>query len=178
MALPWLIGGAILGLGALLASSDDDDDDDEEQRRRERAAHERAERERAERTRIELRQTAQAEFKQYGNNYVEDFSQALEGWVKVTYALSPYQVVLNDAGELRTPDVTPSFVSDYELDFLSNTTQKNLHHFETFYDIELTPEQAIYDAYERLSDCHEALEGLKFYQRRLEQFRQQLKDNA
>ncbi|MWL74257.1 hypothetical protein GQM09_28180, partial [Escherichia coli] len=84
MALPWLIGAAVLGVGALIASSSSNDDssngngDDEERKRRERA-----ERERREREQKEERETIKASLQNVGTLRADDLKQALSGWVEV-----------------------------------------------------------------------------------------------
>ncbi|WP_429182356.1 hypothetical protein [Aeromonas salmonicida] len=178
MALPWLIGAAVIGLGSYIVSKMDEDESpdsgDEERRRRERAEEERTERNRA-----EQRQAVQTALIQHGNTCADDFSQLLEGYIDVKYASKfAYQAVLNEAGELHKRNVDLSFVSDYELDFLDDTTKKNLHHFETFYAVELYPSPTIYDSHNKLCDYDEVSEELQFYRSRLLILGQNIKNNA
>ncbi|EKP0314450.1 hypothetical protein JE959_004590 [Aeromonas veronii] len=185
MALPWLIGAAVLyGAHKLLSSDDDDDDDYEERqrenRRREREAEERAANERAERNRVEREQAKQRDrtavknaLVQDGNSYAPMLSQALTDIVDVRYTSdSSYRGVINGSG-IYTRSITQSFIKSYELGFLDNVTRANLDRFETLYDVTLSPSPAIYDAHNLISDSDDLLNDLQSYRKRL----QKLKDN-
>ncbi|MEL6092365.1 hypothetical protein [Plesiomonas shigelloides] len=187
MALPWLIGAAVVyGAAKLLSSDNDDDDDDDyeerqrEKRRHEREAEERAANERAERNRVEREQAKQRDrtavknaLVQDGNSYAPMLSQALTDIVEVRYTSdSPYRAVINGSG-IDTNFITQSFIKSYELGFLDNVTRANLERFETLYDVALSPSQVIYDAHNLFSDSDDLLNDLQSYRKRL----QKLKDN-
>lgn len=176
MALPWLIGGALLGLGALLASSSDDDNssngngDDEERRRREKA-----EQARAARNKSEQRLAVQAAFREQGQASAEEFAVALQEWIEVHYrSAKPFAAVLSNDGEILKREVSVPFVIDYALGLLDSKTRKSLTDFEGFYDAQLIPCPEIYDADELITDCDDTLKEMRSYLRRLEKLRAQL----
>lgn len=180
MALPWLIGAAVIGLGTALVSALSDDDkssnnngDDEEQRKREQA-----ERERRVRERREKKTAAMAEFSQQGETLAADFQQALHEIIDVTWLEKPaFKAILNEDGSQNKRFIGEYFVSEQGLHFLDETTQKNLKLFETLYAAELTPEPSLYDVDNQLSYCHQALGEIAARRQQLERLRRQLTDH-
>lgn len=93
MALPWLIGAAVVGIGSLIAAAAGDDgksngssssSDDEERRRRDEAAKEQRRREREEKL-----ANARTLFAEKGARIGEELGDALDGMIHVIPASSP-----------------------------------------------------------------------------------------
>lgn len=175
MALPWLIGAAVLGIGALIASSSDDDSsngngDDEERRRRERA-----ERERREREQQEERQSIKAALKKEGEQRTADFEQTLSGWVNVHYqSKPPFKASILPTGKQYKRVVAENFTESHELYLLNTKTRENLDEFEACYDVELTMTETFHDTVDEMTDCQEQLQLLQDYRNQFERIRQQL----
>lgn len=176
MALPWLIGAAVLGVGALIASASSDDDssngngDDEERRRRERA-----ERERREREQQEERDSIKAALIKEGEERRADFEHTLTGWVDVAWQSQPaFKAVVLQTGKQYKRMVAESFTDINELVMLNRTTRENLTEFEACYDVELTMTEQFYDAVDELIDCQEQLQVLQDYREQFERIRQHL----
>lgn len=105
MALPWLIGAAVVGLGTLIAAASSDDDKpssnsgggngaDEERRRREAAAKEQRRREREEKL-----ANARTLFAEKGASFGEELRDALDGRIEVhAVSFPPFQASLGEAG--------------------------------------------------------------------------------
>lgn len=177
MALPWLIGAAVLGVGALIASSSSDGDssngngDDEERKRRERA-----ERERREREQKEERETIKASLQNVGTLRADDLKQALSGWVDVHYqSTSPFKANVLATGKQYQRVVAEHFTESHELTFLDAKTRQNLNALESCYDVELTMTEDFYDVVDTLIDCQVQLETLQVYREQFERIRQHLR---
>jgi hypothetical protein len=94
MALPWLIGAAVVGLGSLIAAAVNSDDNssgsssdtsaDEERRRREAAAQEQRRREREEKL-----ANARTLFEEKGAGVGDELMDALDGLVHVMPSATP-----------------------------------------------------------------------------------------
>ncbi|EOY1203357.1 hypothetical protein HVY77_04480 [Escherichia coli] len=200
MALPWLIGGALLGIGALIASSSDDENsnksesrDDEERRCREEARQKRRRRENAEsRTRIIEEALVRA----------NGFQQLLSEWVNVEYqSPRPFNVFLltgklpirgnaalwggvlqsvlqtdmshSPAGE-DLASAYESFVDKNRLHFLNDTTRRNLKALERYYKVKLTMTENFQDVVNELADCEKQQQELQMYCKKLERVHSQL----
>ncbi len=175
MALPWLIGAAVLGVGALLASSSSDDSsngngDDEERRRQERAERERREREQQE-ERVSIKAALTKEGEQRG----ADFQQTLSDWVNVRYqSQPPFKAAILQTGKHYKRIVAENFIDSHELCLLDARTRENLNEFEACYDVELTMTENFYDAIDEMADYQEKLQELQDYRSQFERIRQQL----
>lgn len=176
MALPWLIGAAVLGVGALIASSSRDDSsnnngDDEERKRRERA-----ERERREREKKEEREAIKVSLRTTGALRAEDFKQALSGWVDVDYlSTTPFKANVLATGKQYQRIVAEHFTDSHELVLLDKKTRDNLNAYETCYDVQLTMTENFYDTVDELMDCQDQLETLQDYREQFERIRQHLR---
>lgn len=163
MALPWLIGAAVVALGAAAVSafSDDSDsgsggNDDEERLRRERA-----EQERKARAHKEKLESMKVEFVQEGMQRANDLQQSLDGQIKATLlGEQPFKAELEDYEEFNTP-ISPTYVEIYDLQFLPEETQESLTKFESLYDVELEPEDKLIKASVRLKEIDNMLARLK-----------------
>ncbi|MBX4507749.1 hypothetical protein CF032_13805 [Klebsiella oxytoca] len=177
MALPWLIGAAVLGVGAWIASSSSNDSsngnggDDEERRRRERAEQERRAREQQ-----ELRNSIKATFSQEGKQRANDFQQLLSGWVNVDYQSQPsFKATILQTGKQYMRTVEEHFTDINDLHVLNATTRENLKVFEECYDVELTMTETFHKAVDELADCEEQLQKLQDYRRHFERIHQHLR---
>lgn len=137
MALPWLIGGAIVGGIALVSKlssgsgGDDYHDDDEEEVRR-RAARERKNRELRERldTLIHL-------VREEGEQRGPIFQQQLESNFKVEYEDQPYAGNLDNDGYLnKSYDSLYCHLDSEEREILSDEQSARLETFLSFYNVE------------------------------------------
>lgn len=163
MALPWLIGAAVVALGtaAVAALSDDSDSgsggsDDEERRRREQA-----EQERKARARKEKLESMKNQFVQECMLRANDLQQTLDGQINATLlGEQPFKVDLEDYKEFNSP-VSPTYVEIYDLQFLPEETQENLTKFESLYDVELEPEDKLMKVSVRLKEIDHMLAQLK-----------------
>jgi hypothetical protein len=176
MALPWLIGAAVLGVGALIASASSDDNsssgngDDEERKRRERA-----ERERREREKQEERQSIKAALKNEGAQRAADFKQTLSGWVEVNYhSPAPFKAGILQTGKQYKRVVAEHFVDREELSMLESKTRLNLNEFEACYDVELTMTDAFEEIAAEMTEWEVQLQELQEYRAQFEQIRQHL----
>lgn len=177
MALPWLIGAAVLGIGAYLSSSSSAENssngngDDEERRRRERV-----ERERREREQEEERNSIREAFKKEGEQRTADFQQILSGWVNVHYESQPsFKVtIFQKTGKLYKRVVPENFTDSHELYLLDKITRENLDEFEACYDVDLTMTETFYDTIDEIMDCQEQLRVLQDYRNQFELIREQL----
>lgn len=104
MALPWLIGAAVVSIGAAIAKSVSDDNDrkaeaqrrserEQEQTRKEREAEAQRraelERERVKKEREQRLRLARENFLLHGERIGFDIAQSLEGWIEVKYEKTP-----------------------------------------------------------------------------------------
>jgi len=179
MALPWLIGAAVLGVGALIAavanddeSSSHDSSSDEERRRRKQAEHERREREKEEEMAF-LRMA----FNQEGSKRSHDFQKLLSEWITVNYrGTSPFRAVLLNTGVQARHSVDRHFVDSCELgdDVLNTETRENLNFFETCYEADLAMTERFYKAVDILMDLQEQKAVLRHYHEQLELISYQL----
>lgn len=176
MALPWLIGAAVLGIGAAIASSLSDESsngnsDDEERSRRERAEQKRRDREQQ-----KLRNSIKAAFSQEGKQRANDFQQLLSGWVNVNYQSQPaFKAAILQTGKQHTRTIEKYFTDTNELHFLNATTRKNLQAFEECYEVELTMTETLHETVNELVDCEKQLQVLRGYRRQFERIYQQLR---
>ncbi|MCU6668323.1 hypothetical protein M8013_06080 [Enterobacteriaceae bacterium H4N4] len=176
MALPWLIGAAVLGVGALIAAASSDDDssngngDDEERKRRERA-----ERERREREQQEERKSIKAALKSEGARRAADFTQTLSGWVEVNYqSPAPFKAAILQTGKQYKRVVAEHFVDKEELSMLDSKTRQNLNEFEACYDVTLTMTDAFEDVADEMTEWDVQLQELQDYREQFERIRQHL----
>lgn len=139
MALPWLIGGLIVGGIAVAAklSSDndsggyDDDDNDYEEEERRRAA-----RERKKRALDQKIESLMSEVKAEGERRASMFQADLSPVLEVEYSsYRPYAGEIDEAGDL---DQTYDSMMQYELDpeFVPEKTQDNLERFVELYHVQ------------------------------------------
>jgi len=176
MALPWLIGAAVLGVGAWIASSSSDESSsngnggDEERRRREQAEKERREREQK-----EMRDSIKAALQKEGQQRCTDFTKILAGWVNVDYQSTPsFKAAILQTGKLQKRSVEEYFTDTHELHFLNTTTRENLKELEACYDVELSMTETFHEAVDELVNCEEQLQVLEDYRHQFERIRQQL----
>lgn len=176
MALPWLIGAAVVGVASYAAKKLKEEEEEREweasqERRREREAEERAEQARQAKALEEQKCAKLRKFAAQGEEQANDFKQLLDGLVEVTYTQAPAFCVnlLKGGRQISTP-----FVTAYKLDFLDKATKGSLTHFETLYQVELQPDTAIYDAHGQISDAEEVLGKLQNVRQQLEHKRNQL----
>lgn len=179
MALPWLIGAAVLGVGALIAAVANDDESsshdsstDEERRRRKQAEHERREREKEE----EMASLRRA-FNQEGSQRSHDFQKLLSEWITVNYrGTSPFKGERLNTGAQARHSIDRHFVDSCELgDGVLNTeTRENLNFFETCYEADLSMTERFYKAVDILIDIQEQKALLQHYHEQLELISYQL----
>ncbi|WP_351019357.1 hypothetical protein [Shewanella sp. AC91-MNA-CIBAN-0169] len=169
MALPWLIGAAVVALGAAAVSAFSDDSDsgsggngDEERRRRERAEQER--KARAHKEKLESMKEA---FVQEGMQRANELQQSLDGQIKVILlGDKPFKAILDDDEEFHNP-VSPTYVEVYDLQFLPQETQDYLVKLESLYDVELEPEEVLMNVPVRLKEIEHKLAQLKALREKL-----------
>ncbi|ASK69276.1 hypothetical protein CF168_10560 [Shewanella bicestrii] len=169
MALPWLIGAAVVALGAAAVSafSDDSDsgsggNDDEERRRRERAEQER--KARAHKEKLESMKEA---FVHEGMQKADDLQQSLDGQIKVLMlGDKPFKATIDDDPEYQNL-VSPTYVEVYDLQFLPQETQDYLVKLESLYDVELEPEEELMKVPVRLKEIDHKLAQLKALREKL-----------
>tara|TARA_R110002167_G_scaffold188380_1_gene389970 strand:- start:29442 stop:29957 length:516 start_codon:yes stop_codon:yes gene_type:complete len=171
MALPWLIGAAVVALGAAAVSAFSDDSDSggsgdggEERRRRERA-----EQERNARAHKEKLESMKVEFVQEGMQRANDLQQSLDGKITVTLlGDKPFKATLDeDEDEEFNNLVNPTYVEVYDLQFLPQETQDYLIKLESLYDVELEPEEELMQVPVRLKEIDEKLAQLKALREKL-----------
>lgn len=161
MALPWLIGGLIVGGAALVtkALSDndgDDGDDGEEERRRRRR---RAEEERRANEREEQLCSIKSSVKSRGEESSTVFTQMLSEMFHVTYSSDrKFQAILEDDGNLRINTVAP-----LKLEGLDSSTLKNLQRFKMYYNVDVAPSSRLSDIQKELADKQQQLQELQEY---------------
>ncbi|AYK18273.1 hypothetical protein [Aeromonas veronii] len=176
MALPWLIGAAVVGAVSYAAKKLKEEEEEREwearqERKREREAEEQAEQARQAKALEERKRATLRKYVEQGEEQTGDFKQLLDGLVEVRYTKAPAFCadLLKGARQIRTP-----FITAYKLDFLDKTTKGSLTHFETWYQVELQPDAAIYDAHSQINNAEEALGKLQSVRQRLEHKRNQL----
>ncbi|WP_283629113.1 hypothetical protein [Shewanella baltica] len=170
MALPWLIGAAVVALGAAAVSAFSDDSDsgsggngDEERRRRERAEQER--KARAHKEKLESMKEA---FVQEGMQRANELQQSLDGQIKVILlGDKPFKAILDDDDEEFHNPVSPTYVEVYDLQFLPQETQDYLVKLESLYDVELEPEEVLMNVPVRLKEIDHKLAQLKALREKL-----------
>lgn len=177
MALPWIIGAAVLGIGALIASSGDDNSssnnngDDEERRRRERAERERRERE-ANEQRESIKETLLAE----GEKRSADFQQLLSDWFNAEYqSQPPFKAKILATGTQYKRIVAEYYANTEPFSLLYEKTRANLNEFETCYDVKLTMTANLREKVEACALGQQQLDELEQYCRKLELHLQKLK---
>jgi len=169
MALPWLIGAAVVALGAAAVSALSDDNnsgsggnDDEERRRRERAEQER--KARAHKEKLESMKEA---FVHEGMQRADDLQQSLEGQIKVIMlGDKPFKATIDDDSEYQNM-VSPTYVEVYDLQFLPQETQDYLVKLESLYDVELEPKEKLFKVSKRLEEINLKLTQLKALREKL-----------
>lgn len=188
MPLPWLIGAAVVGIGAAIAAAVSDDDkpsgnsssssDDAEQRRRREAA----EQERKGREREQKVAAAHAQFKQRGEDHGASLRDALDGLANVigddfTAKLEPKGLAIEQeidgntlffASELR--DAFPGSHDDTE------AIVDNLRFYTTVYHraFQLTPAQELSESILEAKEMTSQLEDLDRTRKHLLGLKQQL----
>lgn len=193
MALPWLIGAAVIGAGSYIAKKLREEEEEREreerrERRREQEAQERAEQARRAKALEEQKHAKIREFVAQGEEQTEDFKQHLNGLIAVEYTQNPaFCAKFSDASDavntmesgsyMRVRRVSNPFVVTHKLDLLDRRTRDSLTHFETLYQVELRPEPAISEAHEQLNYAEEALVGLSHLRQKLEHKRNKLSND-
>ena len=176
MALPWLIGAAVVGAVSYAAKKLKEEEEEREwearqERRREREAEERAEQARQAKALEERKRATLRKYVEQGEEKTGDFKQFLDGLVEVRYTKSP--VFCADLFKGARQIITP-FITAYKLDFLDKLTKDSLTQFESLYQVELKPDAAIYDAHSQINNAEEGLVKLHDLRQQLEQKRSQL----
>lgn len=184
MALPWLIGVAVVGVVSAIAKavSDDtpsssSDSSAEERRRREEAAQARAERERAEK-KAQARQV----FAETGAAYGNDLTESLQGWIDVRSEEQCFRSRLNTNG-FTVPDVAdngalPVMELLYQAYPRPNTdartTLENLEFYGMVYDVKLKAGTRMRRRATEIDQIGEQLSQLGIMKKRLRQLEQEL----
>ncbi len=138
MALPWLIGGAIVG-GIALASklsggsnNDDYDDDDREDEIRRRA-----EKDRKRRSLTERLDNISSEVEQEGARRASIFQTQLNDSLQIEYsAYQAYAATLDSRGNLNENDDLLEEYINFDEDLLPSETQENLDALISFYNVD------------------------------------------
>ncbi len=170
MALPWLIGGAIVG-GIALASklsggssnnNNDYDNDREDEIRRQ------AEKERKKRSLTERLESISSEVELEGKQRAVVFQNHLDGSLNVKYDdYDVFAATLNSRGELNEKDDSLEEYIDFDEDILPCDTQDNLESFVSLYNVDnITPS----------SDFQEILKSQAFYQDTIAKLDERLED--
>ncbi|HDT6544430.1 TPA: hypothetical protein QFT03_001362 [Kluyvera ascorbata] len=176
MALPWLIGAAVLGIGAIIASSGDDSSsnnngDDEERRRRERA-----ERERREREINEQRQTIKETLLNEGEKRSADFQQLLSGCFNAEYqSQPPFKAKILETGTQYKRIIAEYYTDAQQLSLLYEKTRENLNEFEACYDVKLSMTADLSEKVNAYAQGQRQLDELQQYRSKLEARLQKLK---
>lgn len=197
MALPWLIGGAVLAgaalVGKALSSGDDDDDyendnGEEERRRRE------AERERKEREKREKKEAIYNSVMKEGDEQSVLFQEMLFGVVEVSYDTSTpfkYQIdedeyiddpelrdllkSLSDSTKILEMSLNKSAISSLsDLEILDACTLSNLEKLFSFYEVDLSPSQYLKNQSSKLSGQKEQLEKVEQLQEQLSKYKKKI----
>lgn len=194
MAIPWLIGGLIVGGAALAAkalSSDDDGDDGKEERRRRREA----ERKRKEREQAEKKQAIEDNIQDEGDRKSTEFKQILNGVVDVSYdSKKPFKYEItedNSSDDSELGDLMRSLndsvremdesmkrfaVSSLSnLEILDSKTIANLGVFTQLYHVELSPSQYLMKQAYDLSLKKQQLSEIEILQKKLSQYKNKMK---
>ena len=178
MALPWLIGAAVLGIGALITSSGNDNSssnnngDDEERRRRERA-----EREHRERAANEQRESIKNTLLAEGEKRSADFQQLLSGWFNAEYqSQQPFKAKILATGTQYKRIVAEYYADAQPLSLLYEKTRENLNEFEACYDVKLTMTTNMREKLEACALGQQQSDELKQYCRKLELHLQKLSE--
>lgn len=173
MALPWLIGAAVVALGAAAASALSDDkksgsggDDGEEKRKRELA-----EQERKKRAHKEKLDSMNDKFVQDGIQRLSDVQKDLEGVIKITVLDdTPFKATLVDSERLLQP-ISPTYIEIHDLQFLPQETQECLLELESLFDIGIEPENDLLQFQFQLKEIDRKLAQLKEIREKLESLR-------
>lgn len=186
MALPWLIGAAVVGVVSAIAkavsddtpsSSSSSDSSAEERRRREEAAQARAERERTEK-----KAHARQVFAETGAAYGKDLTESLQGWVDVRSEEPCFRSRLNTSG-CTVPDVADNgALPVMELLFQAyprpnadaRTTLENLEFYGMLYDVRLKAGTRMRRRAAEIDRIDEQLSQLGNMKKRLRQLEQEL----
>lgn len=164
MALPWLIGGLIVGGAALAAKAfsndgdyNDGGNDDEEERRR------RAEEQRRAQEKEEQLSSIQSSVKSRGEISSLSLQAMLIEMFHVTYNSDrKFQAILEDDGNLRINTVAP-----LKLEGLDSSTLKNLQRFKMYYNVDVAPSSHLTDIQKELADKQQKLQELQEYHSQL-----------
>lgn len=185
MPLPWLIGAAVLGLGAAIAAAVNSDDtsgssagnngsNDEERRRREAAAEQARKDEREKK-----RKNARILFKEGGTQAGERLAGTLEGWVE--FGGEPaFKVRLTPSGYAkRAPDqIVPHELGDVFAETFSVTDEepgdilRNLDFFNEVYDVRLCGNARLYTRLMEIQAAGKELSELAKLRKKLERISQ------
>ena len=169
MALPWLIGAAVVGLGAAIAKAVSDGDSSssssssvdtgEERRRREEAALKQLEKEREQK-----RSSARALFAEGGSRLGDSLSEALDGVADVAETRSPSFVASLGANGYTLPPAEPMRVEEIKhalreafppKDAAITRIAGNLDFYTRAYDVRLQGSRKLYQKFARIEalDC-------------------------
>ncbi len=169
MALPWLIGAAVVGLGAAIVKAVSDDDSSssssstvdvgEERRRREAAALKQLEQEREKK-----RSNARVLFAEGGARLGDSLSEALDGVADVAETRSPSFVASLGANGYTLPPAEPMRAEEIKhalreafppKDAAITRIAGNLDFYTRAYDVRLQGNRKLYQKFARI----EALDG-------------------
>ena len=173
MPLPWLIGAAVVALGAAAVSALNNDknsgsggNDGEEKRKRELAEQER--KVHAHKQKLD---SMNDKFVQDGIQRLSDLQKNLEGVIKITVLDdNPFKATLGDNETFYRP-VSPTYVDIYDLQFLPHETQESLLELESLFDIDIEPEKELLTFQVKLNEVDHKLAQLKELREKLESLR-------
>ncbi len=154
MALPWLIGGVVLAIGAAIASSDDDERECERDWERDWERERERERERAEDERKKQKEAARENFAIGGERIGADIEQSLRGWIEVKHDKSPsFSATLSSRGykiknESPTTDSLAGLVTAKGRFF--DAVRENLKIYSDVYAVTLNRGSELTEAQEQL----------------------------
>lgn len=180
MPLPWLIGAAVLGLGAAIAavaSSDDTSSSsagsstDAEERRRKAAAAEQARKDEREKK----RKNARILFKEGGTQAGERLAGTLDGWVDLG-GEPAFKARLTPSGYAKRPpgDVVAHELRDVLIETFSTADEepgdilRNLDFFNEVYDVRLCGNARLYTRLMEIQSAEKELAELAKLRKKLE----------
>lgn len=190
MALPWLIGGAIIAIGAAILSDDKEEKEDEarrERRRAERRAEEEAERRKVqqEQQRIaneskEKKQSLLANFSRKGEAIGIDIAQSLEGWVDIKHTHSPlFTAELNSSGYYLPNERSESLILVPETQGLSfDTINENLESYTDVYGVELSQGKLLKEHLAEIEKIDTTLQEIQQIQTAASKLKEKISKNA
>lgn len=180
MALPWLIGAAVVAIGAAIASSSDDDttpDYDAEARRRAEL-----ERERVEKERKEKRQAARENFALHGERIGSDIAQSLQGWIEIKHDKAPaftaqlttsgYKIESNDVEMADIEAIVP------ETGELFDAIRNNLKAYSNLYAVTLIQGPKLTEAQDEVDKIDIELQQIAQLKAEISKIREKISKNA